>query len=187
VASKKKGFKRNAIQVPVPQTREQAEKLLMEIGLLQAKAGGYQVKCDERVASVRQAFAELVAPVNDDIEAKFQALATYAESHRGELLKGNAKSVKLATGVLEWRFNPPSIGLTKVAEVLKQLKAKGLTQYIRITEEVDKEALLKAGETKVGELGIKGIKFNRVEQFAATPDETHLERVATVKVAGGRK
>lgn len=165
---------------PVPKTRQEAEELLGTIGSLQRKVGEYESKAAARIAGIQQAFAELAAPVNEQIEGAFQAVHAWAESNRGELCEGNSKTVKLATGLLTWRFTPPAVKLTKVEAILSQLRAEGLTQFIRTTEEVNKQALLEAGEEAVAARGIRGIKFTSHEEFAAKPSETGIERVETV-------
>lgn len=172
---------------PAPKTREEAEQLLGAIGSLQRRAGEYDAKAAERVAGIQQAFAELVAPLNEQIEGAFQALHAWAESNRSELCKGDSKTVKFATGVIAWRFTPPAVKLTKVEAVLASLRAEGLTQFIRTTEEVNKQALLDAGEEAVAARGIKGIKFTSHEEFAAKPSETGIERVETVAPTKARR
>lgn len=186
--SKRKGIKTKAIQHPVPKTRDAAELLLSEIGLLQTKVAIHQEKCSARVAGIHQAFNELVAPVNEEIEAKFQALHTWAETNRGELLKGDAKTVKLASGALSWRRTPLAVKLTKVADVIKELKARGLERFIRTSEEVDKEALLACHADDNDPVivdCIPGIKFTSREEFVAKPLESQIERVETVAISKG--
>jgi phage host-nuclease inhibitor protein Gam len=186
--SKRKGMKTKAIQYPVPKTREAAELLLGEIGLLQTKVTIHQEKCNARVTGIHQAFNELVAPVNEEIEAKFQALHTYAEANRGELLKGDTKSVKFATGLLAWRRTPLAVKLTKIADVIKELKARGLERFIRTIEEIDKEALLACHADDNDPVivdCIPGIKFTSREEFVAKPLESQIERVETVAISKG--
>lgn len=173
--SKRKAIKTQAL--PMPETREEAEKLLGEIGMLQRRVGEYQAKASDRIAGISQAFAELVAPVNDQIEAKFQALHAFAEAHRKELLEGDSKTVKFTTGTLSWRFTPPAVKLTKPDAVLEQLKKRRLWDFVRTIQEVNREAILE-DPTKVE--GIEGIKVTSREEFVAKPLETEIERVETV-------
>jgi len=183
--SKKRRIKATAI--PVPKTREEAEKLLGEIGLLQGNVSEIERRAAERVSSIQRAYSELAMPVNDQIQGKFEALHAYAEAHRHELLEGDSKSVKLATGTLSWRWTPPAIKLTKVEEVIARLQFRKLRQYLRTTVEVNKEALLEAGEEAVKALEIPGIKFTSREEFVAKPLESQIERVETVTATKTRR
>lgn len=185
--TRKKQIKTQAL--PVPATQPEAERLLSRIGELQGRVTRLELDQQARIQAINESFGESVAAVNEEITATFQALHAWAEAHKGELLKGDAKTAKLATGTLSWRSTPPAVKVTKTDKVLEQLHAKRLFKFIRSIEEVDKEALLRAygdGDEEAIE-GIAGIKITSREEFVAKPYASELERVETVKTTKERR
>lgn len=162
----------------VPQSREELEQWVAQIGELTRQIDEARADLDRTIAAATNMAAESVNPLKASQEELVCGVAAYAESHRDELtLGGKTKTVKLSTGTLHWRLTPPAVSLTKVAMVLAELKKRRLKRFIRTKEEVNKEALLE--EPKVAAT-IKGVKITQVEEFSIKPNETP-------EVLGGKK
>lgn len=179
MSAKKQRKKTTAL--PVPKTTEEAEQLLADIGRAQRQVSTIGNRMNDRLLKIKQEFEEGAKPLNEEIEQKFAALHAWAESNKETLLKGKAKTAKLATGELSWRTTPASVSLSKVEVVLIALKQRGLTQFIRSKDEVNKDAIL-ADPEKVKD--IKGIKITKKEEFVAKPYESEIERVETTTTEG---
>jgi phage host-nuclease inhibitor protein Gam len=163
--------------LPVPKTAEEAELLLADIGRAQRQVSTIENRMNDRLAKIKQEFEEQAKPLNDEIEEKFAALHAWAESNKENLLKGKAKTAKLATGELSWRTTPPSVSIRNQKVVLEILKQRGLNALIRSKDEVNKEAIL-ADPSQVKD--IKQIVVKQREEFVAKPYESAIEKVETI-------
>lgn len=186
--SKKKQIKTKAL--PVPQTREEAVKLLAAIGSDQRNANAITARATKKVLEIQLVTDEALKPINDGIDAKFQALHAWAEAHRHELLEGDAKTVNLPSGDISWRWTPPSV---QIAKGKSSLVLQGLLDddqtceaFVRTSYEINKDAILDAhnsADKRWQELadGIEHLTFKRTELFAAKPLDMDQEYVETVK------
>lgn len=166
--------------VKVPQSREEASERVAEIGILQRKVAELEVEMNAELARVKKAHEDAAAPSNQAIEAKFEAVHAWAAAHREELCPGRKKTVKLTSGEISWRMTPRAVALKKVKDVIAELKRRRLKRFIRITEAVDKEAILKA-PTAVAK--VAGITIGQREEFVVKPCLTEIEKVALVEKA----
>jgi len=172
-----------AKSLPTPQTREEAEALLLRIGALQNAAARIEADMNDALATLKAQYEAEAAPINQEMQEKFQALHAWAEANRETLLKGDAKTAKLATGEIAWRTTPPKVSVRGVKQVIETLKKLGLKQFIRIKEEINKEAILADAESRQLAGEISGITITQQEEFIAKPFETELEVVEPCKKA----
>lgn len=170
--------KNNVKTLAVQPARDQleAEDLLARIGRNQRKLTAIENRLTDRVTKLQQEAAQEAGPLNDEIEEDFRRLHLWAEAHRDELLDGNSKTAKLATGELSWRVSPPKCTITGEAAVIASLKKHGLEDAIRTKETVDKETIL---DDPARFDGIKGISVTQKEDFIAKPTESEIERAVT--------
>lgn len=171
-------IKTTAIEAPA--TQRDAEELLQRIGELQRDVSRIEHSMNDRLSAIKAEYELKAKPINDEIEGLFQALHVWAEANKHDLLKGRAKTAKLATGELSWRTTPPSVRITGQDVVMERLKQLGLQDLIRTKEEISKEAVL-ADPQRVE--GIKGIAIVQREEFVAKPFESQIERAEPVKKA----
>ena len=164
--------------VTAPRTREEAEKLLEEIGIAQRVVGRYEADMNDRLAEIKREAEQSAAPWNAQIEGKFAALHAWAEAHRDELCPRGVKTARLASGEISWRQRPPSVRVTGTEKVIERLRGFGLAGFIRTREEIDKEAIL-ADPERVS--AVKGLTVvTGVEDFVAKPYESEIERAEPV-------
>lgn len=160
----------------VPQSRDDAAKLIFTIGELQQQRQRLEAELNERLLRLKADYEQEAKSRANRIAALAEGLQVYAAAHRAELTQGGrSKTVKLATGELRWRMTPPRVLLKQVRAVLAALKAAGLARFIRVKEEVDKEAMLREPDAVAG---LAGVAIDRREEFVVLPFSTKLEEVA---------
>lgn len=179
-STKKKKLKADALEMPT--TREEAEKLLGDIGAIQREVIQLEACANDELAKIKEVAEALVRPLNEEIEAKFAALHAWAEANRGELLKDGGKTAKLATGELLWRVTPPAVTIKGAEFVVDRLKQHGLDRFVRTKEEPNKAAMLDDPDAVKG---IKGISITQREEFVAKPFSSELEKASTSKAVEG--
>ncbi len=101
---------------------------------------------------------------------------TWCEAHRDELTQGGkVKYHDFPSGHVAWRMRPPRVVVRNLEKVLEALRTLGLSQFIRVKEEVNKEAVLAEPDVVAQ---VRGISIAQEEDFGITPFETKLEEVA---------
>ncbi|TAM72336.1 host-nuclease inhibitor protein Gam [bacterium] len=169
-------IKTNAVQHPVPQTREEAVAAIAAIGTNQRERDRIQAAMNDELAAVRERYEAEAKPFADEIGALTKGVHLYCEAHRHELTRdGKVKSHTFASGEVKWRLRPPSVVLRGGDAVLDALKSLKLDRFIRVKEEVNKEAILAEPEAAAG---VRGITIRQTEDFVVQPWDTQLEEVA---------
>lgn len=131
---------------------------------------------NDQLAAVKQSFEELAAPYNEEIRLLSRGVQTWCEVHRSQLTQaGKVKHANLPSGEVKWRMRPASVIVRGKDTVIELLKKLDLGRFVRIKEDVNKEAILAEPEAvKV----IPGITISHGEDFVITPFESQLEEVA---------
>ncbi len=169
--SKSPRAKTTAQPLIVPQSRREAETVMHQIGQAQRRLTRLETEMDDAIAALKSRHADLALPLRSAIVQSTDGLRIWAEANRAALTEGGkVKTAQLATGRLIWRSRPASVRLMgKVDLVIARCKAMGLTQFVRMTESVNKEAMLAekavAGQVPGVIIGSEG------EDFEAVPDE----------------
>lgn len=173
-----KATTKKAVAVRVAQTREEAERMLAELGIAQREVAEIETRMNAVLAKVKEDFENEAKPLNATITSNFASIQGYAEANRDALLADGSKTVKLSTGELKWRLTPPSVRITGADVVIETLKRLGMGRFVRPKEEINKEAIL--SDTKAVE-GVKGIDIGQTEEFVVKPFSSEIERAATSK------
>lgn len=175
--TKKSRIKSDAIEHWVPADRDQVNEAIAEIGRLQRERERIQADMNDRLAALKAEHDAAAKPHADRISELAKGVQLWCEANRAALTReGRVKFHEFATGLVKWRLTPWSVSISKVADVLALLKAKGLKQYIRKKEEPDKEALLADREALLS-APLKGISFKQREEIAIVPHESKIEEV----------
>lgn len=171
-----KKVKAPATPVNVPQSRDEASTFIAAIGAHQRTRQRIEALMNDRFAAIKAEF-EAQAKIHADAIARLtQGLEVWAAANRAALTdNGKTKTAELATGELRWRMTPPAVSLRNVVAIIAALKKKRLKRFIRVKEEVDKEAIRKEPEAVKA---IAGITIDQHEEFVVVPFETKLEEVA---------
>jgi phage host-nuclease inhibitor protein Gam len=160
----------------VPQTREEVQQWISNLGKMQRDRASLTNDMNNLIAPITEQFAPIIAEKVSEEERLLEGIATWCEANKTDLTK-DAKTVNLVTGEVQWRMNPPSVAFKrgiKVEEIIahiKQLKFAKL--FVRVKEEVNKDAILAADDKTKAKLTAAGtIKIvTDSETFAVTPFE----------------
>lgn len=144
----------------VPQSWEDADKLMAEFGVLSGKIVRLQAGCDDAVAKIKATFQIQAAPVQARLDEIFEAVEYYATANRKRLTDdGKSKTVVMTAGLFGWRLCPPSVAFAKglkAADIVVVIRtaresalcgnlrkaATTLAGFIRVKEEPNKDAML---------------------------------------------
>lgn len=132
---------------PAPQTREECAIAITEYGRVQNDRARKLFEKDERIRAISQEYEEELAALDESLKLRHQAIQTWCEANRvGLAEESGVKYIQLTTGRVEWRKGLDKITAPKKPEnletVLKMLHERGLDRFIRIKEEINKEAML---------------------------------------------
>ncbi|ELU7122231.1 host-nuclease inhibitor Gam family protein, partial [Escherichia coli] len=101
-------------------------------------------------------------------------IQTWCEAHRDELTgNGKVKFANLTTGEVQWRNRPPSVSIRGADNVIELLRRLGLERFIRVKEEINKDAILNEKEAVKNIPGIT-IKSD-IEDFSIIPFEQDVQ------------
>lgn len=167
----KRKVKREA--VAAPQSLPEAHGFMQRLGELAREIDGHEIIMNNRIERIKTEALEKVASLEEELNACAEGLASYAEAHRDELTGGGSrKTVPFLSGVVMWRLPPTSVKISSVDKVLAELKRRGLTRFVRMKPEPDKEAMLR--DQKAAEK-VPGVSFSQVEVLVMRPAETRVE------------
>jgi phage host-nuclease inhibitor protein Gam len=180
MAAKTGKAKAPAVEVKVPQSRDETADAIREIGEHQRERTRIEAAMNDEIAGIKQKYEEQARPHGEAIAARSQGVQIWCEANRALLTQdGKVKTANLASGEVKWRLRPPSVKITGVDAVISLLKQLKLKHFVRVKEEVDKEAILADPDAVAA---VQGIKIEQKEDFAIEPFETKLEEVLTGNV-----
>lgn len=158
----------------VPQTREDAATAVREIGEVNREIARIEADMNDELARIKEEFVARANPLRDQVEATTEGLKMWAEANRAVLTGGDkTKTVSLGTGEIKWRNRPPAVKPRgKLDELLDRLRTLGLGRFIRVSEAIDKEAMLREPEVARTVPGISIASAG--EDFVVEPFETEL-------------
>lgn len=130
---------------------------------------------NEDIDKVKLAAARECEPVRQQLADLEQSVLRYAEAHKAELFTVR-KSMELSFGIIGYRQSTKLKTLAKWTweRVLGVLREREARQFIRVKEEVDKEALKTLAPEALAEIGVKAVAedsfyYELEEQELAAP------------------
>lgn len=167
--------KAKVVALEVPQTEQEADECLRQLGNVMRRREEVRILLNGVVEVNQQLAARADAPLGQKQEELVKKLAAFAEANRSRLAKG--KTIQLPSGVLNWRLTPFKVTPRgKVAAILAELKRRRLGRFIRVKEELDREAMLREPEV-AGK--VPGISIDRREELYIQPLDLPVEIKAT--------
>lgn len=169
-------IKSKALRAAVPQSREECTEFIARIGRLQRERKRIETEMNDELSAIRQKYEEMARPMAEEIRQLCVGVQVWCEANRASLTNnGKVKHANLASGEVRWRMRPPRVSLRGKENIIETFKKLGWTQFVRVKEDVNKDAVLADPEraTKV-----PGVKVIQTEDFVIVPFETELEEVA---------
>lgn len=160
----------------VPQTKNDCAESIRLIGDLQRDFERQRAAMNDRIAATTQEFQPELAALQQRIEQLQAGVQAWCEAHRTELCGENdklGKTANLVTGEVAWRIRPPSIAIRGADAVMETLLRMGLGRFVRVKNEVNKDAMLNEPEAIRGIAGITVVSGQ--EDFIVTPFEAQAE------------
>ena len=171
-----KKVKTPGANAPVPQSREEAAAAIRQIGDNGRAIARLQADMNDAIGRLKEAAEAQAAPLVAANKGLVDGLRTWCEANRAALTGGGkVKFADLGTGRVEWRFAPPKVTIKGVEAVIAAVKTLGLP-FLRVREEIDKEAMLR--EPERARL-VPGVSIGSAgENFAVEPFEAQLSDTA---------
>lgn len=140
-------------------------KKLAELQVLKRELEGKQTLA---INEIKSDFARKAGQISDEIKELEKNISLFAESHREEFAKKRSK--KLPFGTISFRLTK-RIVCGGVESAIKALKALNLDSFLRVKEELDKEALLELDESVLTKAGIT---IKREDKITIEPDYVQI-------------
>lgn len=155
------------------QSQDEVEKAIKDIGDLEREFLRVKTLQADEKALVDERYIVML----DDLKARVlplrRAVQSYCESRRLQLTgNGKKKTAYFTTGEVQWRAKPPSVSIRGVSNVLDNLKKLGFTCFIRVKEELNKDAML--ADPEKARL-VAGVSISEgVEEFVIKPNDEEV-------------
>lgn len=154
-----------------PQSKVEVQEDIKKIGDLQREQARLTADMNDEIAKITKAVAPNLDLLGEQINLLQRGVHFWCEANR-EQLCGKGKSANLITGEVAWRQRPPSVRISSVDRVIDMLKQHGLSRFVRVKEEVNKDAILAEPDTVHALPGI--VISTGVEDFVITPFEVEV-------------
>lgn len=148
------------------------DEAIKQIGRWQIKRDRLEGRLNEQITKAKEAVAPQIEALDAEIARLTEQLELYCRAHRAEMQeasKGGGLSFRGAFGKVAFRKCPPAIHLLvkNVEKVLAALKARKLTNCIRMVEEPNKEAMALLDDETLAAVGARRAP---AEKFEVKPD-----------------
>lgn len=149
----------------VPASLVEAASFLISIGNKQREINRVKREAKKKVEIITTETKKVVDALTKDRDVFFTSLFAFSSARKEELTRVT-RSQKTAAGTFGWRWTTPYVDLAEGKsdqDVIASLKRKGLTAYIRVVEELDREAMLRDRPE------VSGVSYSQRDEFFAKP------------------
>lgn len=149
----------------VPSSLTEAVAFLFSIGEKQRLINRIKRETKIKVEEITSEAKKKVEEVVKERDTFFVALFAFASSKKADLTR-ITRSQKTPEGTFGWRWTTPYVEVKEGESdenIIAILKGKAMTQYIRVVEELDREALLRDRPD------VPGIAYLQRDEFFAKP------------------
>jgi phage host-nuclease inhibitor protein Gam len=148
-------------------TLDDVDRVLKELCALETQVERIDSDGDARIAKIKEETAKAGKAIRERIKELNASVKAFSDYNKQSLFK-DKKSIERAFGIIGYRKTPPSISVAKTTVDL--LEKLGMTQYIRIRKEPDKEALLSLDDDALAQ--IDAVRKSKEEFFVQPKRET---------------
>lgn len=154
------------------QSKAEVMDNITEIGNKQREIARLEAEMNDKIAEITNSYKGNINALQLDVERLTHQAQIWCEANRNSLLDKGLKTANLIVGEVSWRYRPAKVMLKKEDFIIEQLEQQGLTQFIRVKKNVNKDAVL-ADRQAVQD--IDGINIiDGVEDFVITPFEIEV-------------
>ena len=148
------------------QSEAEVVSKIREIGDLERECKRLETEMNDQIAALQEAYKLQVAQLYEGIYERSESVHLWCEANRAKLTDNNrVKFANLATGVVKWRVNPPSVTISGKDDVIERLQSDpNLKRFVREKYEINRELILQYAEL-FDENQFKGIKIKKGEEF----------------------
>ncbi|MEX0649835.1 MAG: host-nuclease inhibitor Gam family protein [Candidatus Andersenbacteria bacterium] len=145
-----------------------AARVVGKIGQLKRNLERVTVQMNEKIEKIKQPYTEKAGGYIAELEPLMEAMFRYAQGNRPQLTdNGERQTVKLPTGSFYWRKTGKSVQFTgSDDELVDLLKALGLSDWVRVVEEPNRERMLQEEEKAQA---VAGVTIEQREVFYVKP------------------
>ncbi len=157
----------------VPQSRDDCAEMINQIGRVQREIQLQQAAMNDEIAAITDRYTGTITQWQQELTCLQAGVQAFCEANRHELTdQFKRKSASFVTGDVQWRQRPPSIGVRGAEAVIDWLLAHGLSRFVRIKQEINKDAML----NEIAEAAtVPGISIKSgVEDFVIIPFEQEI-------------
>lgn len=160
--------------IPVPQSDAECRSAIREIGELKRRGLRLKADLDDQVGKLQEQFGASVAPIDARVAELEKGVEMFAEANRQRLTRdGKVKFHKFETGLISWRTRPAKVTIRGKETVIEALKSLGLRRFLRVKEDVNKEAMLANDKERAIAAAVDGVSIgSEGEDFEIEPFET---------------
>ncbi|OCP17393.1 MULTISPECIES: host-nuclease inhibitor Gam family protein [unclassified Ensifer] len=161
----------------VPQSREDAVWAIGRIGTLRRLIAQRKSEADEVIRKAGEELETNTADLVAELGEHEKGVQTWCEANRLSLTSdGKVKFHEFGTGRINWRQRPPKVAIRGVETVIEACKKLGLKRFLRVKEELNKDAML-ADPDKARQ--IAGVSISSEgEDFVIEPAEIETSQTA---------
>ncbi len=127
----------------VPQSREDAVWSVGRIGTLRRMIAQHRSTAEEAIRVAGEQLERDTADLITELAEHERGVQTWCEANRNGLTgDGKVKFHDFGTGQIKWRSRPASVSIRGVETVIEAFKKLGFVAFVRVKEELNKEAML---------------------------------------------
>lgn len=147
------------VNTAIIKSLDEADDVLAQIAARRRQLDLVALGAAEDIDAIKARAAAESEPVKQELAGLEQALTRYAEYAKGEVFAAR-RSVQLTFGVMGYRSSSKLKTLPKwtFERVLGALKDAGMTGYIRVKEEVDKEQMRTLAPEALARVGCRVVQ-----------------------------
>ncbi|BCU76020.1 host-nuclease inhibitor Gam family protein [Luteolibacter sp. LG18] len=168
-------------KLPAIETTEDLHATVDKVAVLEAEKRGLEAARDIDLQKVRTKHDAQIEEKGTLIKALTNLCATYCKAKKASLF-GKLKSAASALARFGIREGTPALCLLNKNHtwetVLARLKDRGLTEYVRVVEEIDKEKL-KGAKLTEAQLAELGLRVDTKESFFIESKSDDANRIKT--------
>lgn len=160
---------------PAPQSRDESAAAIRQIGDLAREQARAQAELNDAIAHLTERYQPRLDAITEQMRGLQAGVQTWCEANRDALTDGGrVKTANLITGEVQWRTRPPACRITGAEAVIDTLERLGLSRFVRVKREVNKDAILNEPAAVAGVAGIS--IASGIEDFVITPFEIEAQR-----------